>query len=187
MNRTDGRAEARMKKEGEMRAELIADETVRTQFLETTRIVCVAGLPRPMNRGSGDAARLAGEAFVSPSERWRAVRASSSPESSTGRNMTWIEAILGSHCGRVPRPNGFGDGQRGIEGEHSMRKYGKWVLTLGLLAATPGLTLAAGPKSKVDEKPAAGVKKTTKTENQKVAEDIALAMRGKVQGDVNIE
>ena len=68
-----------------------------------------------------------------------------------------------------------------------MRKYGKWVLTLGLLAATPGLTLAAGPKSKVDEKPAAGVKKTTKTENQKVAEDIALAMRGKVQGDVNIE
>ena len=68
-----------------------------------------------------------------------------------------------------------------------MRKYGKWVLTLGLLAATPGLTLAAGPKSKVDEKPAASGKKATKTENQKVAEEIAVAMRGKVQGDVNIE
>ncbi len=68
-----------------------------------------------------------------------------------------------------------------------MRKYGKWVLTLGLLAATPGLTLAAGPKSKVDDKPAASGKKATKTENQKVAEEIAAAMRGKVQGDVNIE
>jgi osmotically-inducible protein OsmY len=68
-----------------------------------------------------------------------------------------------------------------------MRKYGKWVLTLGLLAATPGLTLAAGPKSKVDEKPAASSKKATKSENQRVAEDIAAAMRGKVQGDVNIE
>ena len=68
-----------------------------------------------------------------------------------------------------------------------MRKYGKWVLTLGLLAATPGLTLAAGPKSKVDDKPAASGKKATKSENQKVAEEIAVAMRGKVQGDVNIE
>ena len=68
-----------------------------------------------------------------------------------------------------------------------MRKYGKWVLTLGLLAATPGLTLAAGPKSKVDDKPAASGKKATKTENQKVAEEIAVAMRGKIQGEVNIE
>ena len=68
-----------------------------------------------------------------------------------------------------------------------MRKYGKWVLTLGLLAATPGLTLAAGPKSKVDEKPTASGKKATKTENQKVADEIAVAMRGKIQGDVNIE
>jgi len=68
-----------------------------------------------------------------------------------------------------------------------MRKYGKWVLTLGLLAATPGMTLAAGPRSKADDKPAASGKKATKTENQKVAEDIASAMRGKVQGDVNIE
>ena len=68
-----------------------------------------------------------------------------------------------------------------------MRKYGKWVLTLGLLAATPGLTLAAGPKSNVDEKPTASGKKSTKTENQKVAEDIAKSMRGKIQGDVNIE
>lgn len=68
-----------------------------------------------------------------------------------------------------------------------MRKYGKWVLTLGLLAATPGISPAAGPKSTVDDKPAASAKKTTKTENQKVAEDIAASMRGKVQGDINIE
>ena len=71
-----------------------------------------------------------------------------------------------------------------------MRKYGKWVLTLGLLAATPGLTLAAGFKSKVDEKPAAESKSksTSKEENQKVANDIAKAMRSKrIQGDISIE
>jgi len=69
-----------------------------------------------------------------------------------------------------------------------MRKYGKWVLTLGLLAATPGLTLAAGSKSKADEKPAAEAKTTTKEENQKVANEIAKAMRSKrVQGDISIE
>lgn len=68
-----------------------------------------------------------------------------------------------------------------------MRKYGKWVLILGLLAATPGLTLAAGPKSNTDDRPVASGRKATKSENQKVAEDIARAMRGKVQGDVQIE
>lgn len=66
-----------------------------------------------------------------------------------------------------------------------MRKYGKWVLTLGLLAATPGLTLAAGSKSNADERPAAGA---SKEENQKVANDIAKAMRAKkVSGDISIE
>lgn len=64
-----------------------------------------------------------------------------------------------------------------------MRKYGKWVLTLGLLAATPGLTLAAGPKSK-DASPAT---RAARTDNQRVAEDIANALRGKIQGDVSIE
>ena len=64
-----------------------------------------------------------------------------------------------------------------------MRKYGKWVLTLGLLAATPGLTLAAGPMSNSDEKPAAESKSSAKQENQKVANEIAAAMRKKrVQG-----
>ena len=69
-----------------------------------------------------------------------------------------------------------------------MRKYGKWVLTLGLLAATPGLTLAAGAKSKTDDKPAAESKSTSKTENQKIANDVAKAMRSKrIQGDISIE
>ena len=64
-----------------------------------------------------------------------------------------------------------------------MRKYGKWVLTLGLLAATPGLTLAAGAKSKADEKPAADGKTAVNDQNQKVAEEIAKAMKGKrIQG-----
>jgi len=66
-----------------------------------------------------------------------------------------------------------------------MRKYGKWVLTLSLLAATPGLTLAAGQKSK-DANPATGTR-ATRTDNQRVAEDIANALRGKVQGDISIE
>eukprot|EP00456_Euglypha_rotunda_P030543 TRINITY_DN237_c0_g1_i5.p1 TRINITY_DN237_c0_g1~~TRINITY_DN237_c0_g1_i5.p1 ORF type:complete len:449 (+),score=101.39 TRINITY_DN237_c0_g1_i5:553-1899(+) len=70
---------------------------------------------------------------------------------------------------------------------HSMRKYGKWVLTLGLLAATPGMTLAAGAKSKADEKPAAE-KNSVKEENQKVANEIAKSMKAKkVQGDISID
>ena len=69
-----------------------------------------------------------------------------------------------------------------------MRKYGKWVLTLGLLAATPGLTLAAGAKSKSDDKPAAESKATSKEENQKLANEVAKAMRNKrIQGDISIE
>ena len=68
-----------------------------------------------------------------------------------------------------------------------MRKYGKWVLTLGLLTATPGLTLAAGLKSKADDKPAAE-SKSSKEENQKVANEIAKAMRSKkISGDISIE
>ena len=64
-----------------------------------------------------------------------------------------------------------------------MRKYGKWVLTLGLLAATPGLTLAAGAKSTADDKPAADGKTAGNDQNQKVAEEIAKAMKVKrIQG-----
>ncbi|HEY0982916.1 BON domain-containing protein, partial [Schlesneria sp.] len=66
-----------------------------------------------------------------------------------------------------------------------MRKYGKWVLTLSLLAATPGLNFAASPKSK-ESKPAAG-SRAAKTDNQRVAESIANALKGKVQGEISIE
>ena len=66
-----------------------------------------------------------------------------------------------------------------------MRKYGKWVLTLSLLAATPGLTFAAGAKSK-EAKPSTGTR-ASRTDNQRVAEDIANALRGKVQGEISIE
>ena len=51
-----------------------------------------------------------------------------------------------------------------------MRKYGKWVLTLSLLAATPGLTLAAGQKSR-DASPSTA-SRATRTDNQRVAEEI---------------
>ena len=67
-----------------------------------------------------------------------------------------------------------------------MRKYGKWVLTLSLLAATPGLTFAAGAKSK-DEKSSTSTR-ASRTDNQRVAEEIANALRGKVNGrDISIE
>ena len=66
-----------------------------------------------------------------------------------------------------------------------MRKYGKWVLTLSLLAATPGLTLAAGQKSK--DPNAATPARSARPDNQRVAEDIANALRGKVKGDISIE
>lgn len=70
-----------------------------------------------------------------------------------------------------------------------MRKYGKWALTLGLVAATPGLGLAA-PWSRHDadkeaEKPAA----KPASKNQKMADDIAVALRNaRLQGyDIEIE
>jgi osmotically-inducible protein OsmY len=67
-----------------------------------------------------------------------------------------------------------------------MRKYGKWVLTLSLLAVTPGLTFAASTKSK-DDKPSTGTR-ASRTDNQRVADDIANALRGKVNGrDMGIE
>lgn len=66
-----------------------------------------------------------------------------------------------------------------------MRKYGKWVLTLSLLASTPGLTIAANPKAK-DASPSTGTR-TSRVDNQRVAEDIANALRGRVKGEINIE
>jgi len=52
-----------------------------------------------------------------------------------------------------------------------MRKYGKWALTLGLLATAPGITLA-------DSRPApAATKQAGKTYNQQTADKIAEALR----------
>ena len=59
-----------------------------------------------------------------------------------------------------------------------MRKYGKWVLTLGLIAATPGLNFAADPVTG----------SRARADNQKVAEEIASVLqRGKVKGEISIE
>ncbi len=74
-----------------------------------------------------------------------------------------------------------------------MRKYGKWALVLGLMAATPGLGFAA-PWSRTENgdkasSPAATGKTQSKTSNQKVADDIAVALRNaRLQGyDIEIE
>ena len=59
-----------------------------------------------------------------------------------------------------------------------MSRYRKWVLTLGIVAATPGLA-AAGPfsfgQSQNDD--AAAAASSPKAKNQKVAEDIAVALK----------
>ena len=75
-----------------------------------------------------------------------------------------------------------------------MRKYGKWALTLGLLASTPGLGLAAAPWSRADadkqaEKPSARTAETPKNNNQELADDVAKALaKAKLQGyDIEIE
>jgi osmotically-inducible protein OsmY len=67
-----------------------------------------------------------------------------------------------------------------------MRKYGKWVLTLSLLAATPGITFAADEQPKSKE---AGGKPAAKANNQKTAEQVAQALRSaKLAGyDIEIE
>lgn len=57
-----------------------------------------------------------------------------------------------------------------------MRKYGKWWLTLSLLAATPGMTFAAGSKSSAGDAPAQA-SASAKVENQKMAEEIAKALK----------
>lgn len=56
-----------------------------------------------------------------------------------------------------------------------MRRYGKWVLTLGIVAVAPGLAAAASfPWQSNDADTGAA---TQKTKNQQVAENIALALR----------
>ncbi|MCH9020632.1 MAG: BON domain-containing protein, partial [Proteobacteria bacterium] len=64
-----------------------------------------------------------------------------------------------------------------------MRKYRKWVLTLGIMAATPGIASAANPLAKFFQRKsprriATQTSRTTaRVSNQKVAEDIAAALR----------
>ena len=71
-----------------------------------------------------------------------------------------------------------------------MRRFRKWVLTLGIIGVTPSLVLA-GPLSFLDfgaKKPAA-TKQAAKSENQEVAEQIAAALReAKLSGyDIQIQ
>lgn len=54
-----------------------------------------------------------------------------------------------------------------------MRKYGKWALTLGLLAAMPGLTFAAGEA----KSPRTAGKSGSASPNQAKAEEIANALK----------
>lgn len=74
-----------------------------------------------------------------------------------------------------------------------MRKYGKWALTLGLIAATPSLG-SADPWSRTDQgsqpsKAAAEAKSSSRTQNQKKADEIAAALgKARLQGyDIEIE
>ena len=74
-----------------------------------------------------------------------------------------------------------------------MRRYKKWVLALGILAVTPGITMAGLPsflKFNKARNPAAAKRQTgKKTSNQQVAEAIAASLRSaKLSGfDVGIE
>lgn len=73
-----------------------------------------------------------------------------------------------------------------------MRRYGKWALTLGLMAATPGAAMADGFLSSIfkpKEQQTARQEPGAKTENQRVAEDIAAALRtARLTGyDIEIE
>lgn len=65
-----------------------------------------------------------------------------------------------------------------------MRRYGKWVLTLGILAATPGISSGAFPWPF-----GKGADPAAAHQNQKTAEDIAAALRqARLSGsDIEIE
>ncbi len=70
-----------------------------------------------------------------------------------------------------------------------MRKYGKWALVLGLMAATPSLGFAAPWSRTENGDKASSQAPASKTQNQKVADDIAVALRNaRLQGyDIEIE
>jgi osmotically-inducible protein OsmY len=58
-----------------------------------------------------------------------------------------------------------------------MRRYPKWVLTLGIVAVTPGLSAAAFPFGSDTDASSSAAAAPKSTRNQKVAEDIALALK----------
>ena len=72
-----------------------------------------------------------------------------------------------------------------------MRNYRKWVMTLGLVAATPQVTLAGGfglPWSNTNNtSTAANAEAQVQAQQQQVAEAVASALRNRVTGEVNIE
>lgn len=69
-----------------------------------------------------------------------------------------------------------------------MRRYGKWVLTLGLAAATPSVSMADGFLSSIIKPKNKAAASATQAANQKTAEAIANAMRlaRLTQYDINI-
>jgi osmotically-inducible protein OsmY len=58
-----------------------------------------------------------------------------------------------------------------------MRRYPKWVLTLGIVAVTPGLSAAAFPFGGDTDGSSSTAAAPKTSRNQKVAEDIALALK----------
>ncbi len=58
-----------------------------------------------------------------------------------------------------------------------MRRYGKWVLTLGILAVAPGLAAAASFPWQSDDTETASSAAAQKSKNQQIAEKIALALK----------
>lgn len=58
-----------------------------------------------------------------------------------------------------------------------MRRYGKWVLTLGIVAVAPGLAPAASFPWQSNDTDASSGAPAQKSKNQQVAENIALALK----------
>ncbi len=58
-----------------------------------------------------------------------------------------------------------------------MRRYGKWVLTLGIVAVAPGLAAAASYPWQSNDTDASSGAAAQKSKNQQVAENIALALK----------
>ena len=58
-----------------------------------------------------------------------------------------------------------------------MRRYPKWVLTLGIVAVTPGLSMAAFPFGSDTDASSSTATPPRSSRNQKVAEDIAVALK----------